>query len=188
MSTFGSQTTDLSSSTTSSASRFSLDENSTRDILVYRVRNGYSITTQKELARELDRQPNLLRLTRKEIPRNSSRVEVQACDLQYEDERHAAEEMRNPNMNASVASIGLEPMVRLRKMFTGDFDTLYIVSQNSTRSLASSTESEPFGSGSSEENSPEEGPTRRSTANALDEVNYHSRPRLGSADDHEAMT
>lgn len=55
MSTFDSQNTGLSSSTTSSAERFGLDEASTKDILVYRVRGGYEVTNEKNLCRELDK-------------------------------------------------------------------------------------------------------------------------------------
>ena len=46
-----------SSSTTSSQSsrRFNLDEQSSRSILVYKMRSGYEISSQKELCRELDK-------------------------------------------------------------------------------------------------------------------------------------
>ncbi|KAI9727296.1 MAG: hypothetical protein M1828_006915 [Chrysothrix sp. TS-e1954] len=59
-----------SSSTTSSQSsrRFNLNEDSDRAILVYKLRSGYEISSQKELCRELDKGtepfPNMLCRTR----------------------------------------------------------------------------------------------------------------------------
>lgn len=168
MSTWDSTHTDLSSSTTSSASRFGLDENSTKDILVYRVRGGYSITNEKELCHELDKGGNSLRLTTKPIPRSQSRLNILSKDLMYDEEQKHAEEMRNPNSTSSVASVGLSPAMYLRRLLFGHFQQLYIVSQNSSRSLASSTDSAAYGSSNGTgENSPEDGPTRTGTGDVL---------------------
>ena len=76
--------------------------------------------------------------------------------------------MRSPNQTSSIASIGLSPGMYLRRLFLGQFNQLYIVSPNSSKSLASSQGSSAFDSqGSSGENSPEDGPTRTGTGDIL---------------------
>ena len=55
MSTFDSQNTGISSSTVSSAERYGLDTEHPKKILVYRVRGGYEVTTEKALSQELDK-------------------------------------------------------------------------------------------------------------------------------------
>ena len=155
---------------------------------MYHLRNGYTITNEKELSTELDKAGGALRLTRKPIPRTCSRMEVQAADLQYDDERAHAEEMRNPNLYARIASVGLPKMVRMKRMM-GDFKQLYIVSQNSNRSLASSQESsETWNSGTSGQTSPEDGPTRSGTEDLVKAEGPKPSPRPSKAEGDIGIT
>ena len=140
----------LSRSTQSSASsrKYHLDENDTSPIMVYKVRRGTSISTQKDLCHELDRgthaageshvaqdapaniDPDLLdtqyRCSRKTIPRGTSRLDISQKDLYTDQERK--DYSGYINYNAPIASVGLPLKVRMRRMLFGHFQDLYIVS------------------------------------------------------------
>lgn len=124
MSTFAS-----TSSSTSSSSRFNLDDADTRDILVYKMRAGYEISNQSQLCKQLDADPRW-RCSRKAIPRGTSRLEVQTRDLFNEPER--TQYAHYPNSKCSLASVGLPRGVYWRRLLLGHFEDLYILSPDSS--------------------------------------------------------
>lgn len=168
MSTFNSQ-----ESNASSAVRFDLDDHDTHDILVYTVRGGYRITSQRDLCKDLDKglrcpvaiaisvtqsltatnaDQRSLRCSRKPIGRGASRVEVQVRDLFNEPER--SQHADYPNQRSSIASVGLPTGVYWRRLFFNHFKDLYIVSPNGTPTTSA---------GTSNRDSPEEGTSPSNT-------------------------
>lgn len=76
-------------------------------------------------------------------------------------------EKRSPTQTLSMANFHLPPGVKWRRRLLGQFDQLYIVSPNSSGSLADSQGSSGAGSqDTSGENSPD-GPTRAGTGDMM---------------------
>lgn len=151
MTTFNSD----SSSSSLSSQRFALDPNSRESIIVYKVREGCHICTQKELCDKLDEgqsplpsarplphkavDPFNFRCSRVAIPRGASRVHIQTKDLWNDAERKKWSDY--PNASLSVASVGLPRTVYWRRMMMNEFRILYIVSPD--HSPASSEDPSP---------------------------------------------
>jgi hypothetical protein len=138
-------------------SLFGLDaENGKENILVYRYRSGASaleVTTQQELCRSLDSgklqrhlqvsntdpsltlwaaslDPNLpfLRVTKKEIPRGNSRLDVRAEDLLMPEDREKYK--HKPTLQSSVANVGLPSSAYWKRVLFDSYKDLYIVSKS----------------------------------------------------------
>lgn len=152
MTTFNSD----SSSASLSSQRFDLDPSNSKPILVYKVREGCHICSQKELCDKLDQgtwfdgeqsasksnsksDPYAFKCSRVPIPKGASRVHVQTKDLWNSQERAKWSDL--PNASSSVASVGLPRQVYWRRMMMGHFQTLYVVSPD--HSPASSQNSTP---------------------------------------------
>ncbi|KAI5363590.1 hypothetical protein Slin14017_G055540 [Septoria linicola] len=113
------------SSTSSSASRYALDEEDTSPILLYKYRGDLQTSSQKDLCAWLDKDENF-RVTKKQIPRYSSYVEVKRHDLFLPDEQR---EYRNtPNYDSNLASIKIPTLAYWSRLILGGYDNLYIVS------------------------------------------------------------
>ncbi|KAL9531153.1 hypothetical protein SMMN14_05296 [Sphaerulina musiva] len=113
------------SSASSSASRYALDEGDTSPILLYKYRGGLQTSSQKDLCAWLDKDENF-RVTKKEIPRLSSYIEVKRHDLFLPNEQR---EFRNtPNYDSSLASVKLPTSVYWSRLILGGYENLYIVS------------------------------------------------------------
>lgn len=125
------------SSSTLSSHRFNISPTSHSPILVYKLRSGYTITTESALAHDLDAEPSRWRCSRKPIGRGMSRLHIQVRDTLVEPERSLAEGM--PNQTNSVASLGLPTGVWWRRMLLGQFKELYIVSPESSSSVGTSS-------------------------------------------------
>lgn len=139
MTTFNSE----SSSASSSSRKFDLDPTDISDILVYKVREGCHICSQKDLCAMLDlgmltRRSSTAshvnqvpgsaewRCARVPIPRGASRVHIQTRDLWTTEEKTRYAKL--PNAELSVASVGLSRSVYWRRMIMGHFQSLYVVS------------------------------------------------------------
>ncbi|KAM3414016.1 hypothetical protein BST61_g10678 [Cercospora zeina] len=117
------------SSTSTSASRYDLDEEDTSPILLYRYRGGLETSSQKDLCAWLDKDENF-RVTKKEIPRLSSYVEVKRHDLFLPNEQR---EYRNtPNYDSNLASVKIPAMAYWSRLILGGYENLYIVSPETT--------------------------------------------------------
>ncbi|TKA63801.1 hypothetical protein B0A49_06321 [Cryomyces minteri] len=113
------------SSSSSSASKYNLDENDTRNIVVYKHCGGLEIQSQKDLAQTLDKDLSL-RLTRKPIHRLDSCVEVLTEDLWNAHEQSLYHNY--PNAKSSLASVCLPSKVYWSRLLLGQYPELYIVS------------------------------------------------------------
>ncbi|KAK3674522.1 hypothetical protein LTR78_005608 [Recurvomyces mirabilis] len=118
-----------STSTSSSAERYRLDDADTRPVLVYRYRGALKTSTQKEICAELDKDDSL-RCTHKPIPRGTSYLDVRRHDLYLPSERE--EYAQFPNFDSSLASIKVPLMAYVSRMVLGTYDALYIVSPETT--------------------------------------------------------
>lgn len=119
------------STTSSTASRYNLDEEDTSPILTYVYGGDISTTSQKDLCDLLDHDMNhRQRVTKKEIPRFATNLEVKRHDLWLGTEQ---DEYRNlPNYDSSLASIRLPSNVYWGRLLFGQYDNLYIVSPETT--------------------------------------------------------
>lgn len=134
--------------TTSSKSSelFHLDEEDKSQILVYKYRSGcknLEVTTQKELCKALDSDPNLpfLRVTKKPIPRGNSRLEVRTEDLLMPEDlkRYSSK----PTLKSSLANVGLPSSAYWKRLLFNAFPDLYIVSRSHTPTPDSSPNHSP---------------------------------------------
>ena len=138
-----------------SSRRFDLDENSNASILVYKLRSGYTVTTQSQLCRDLDSEPNRWRCSKKPISRGTSRLNIQVKDLLNEPDRSIHAD--RPNQTSNIANVGLPRGIWWRRLLLGQFAELYIVSPESSSSVGSgSTRALGDSLESSEHTSPEE--------------------------------
>lgn len=137
-----------SSSTSSSAERYGLMEDDNRPILLYKYRGGLQTSSQKDLCAWLDKGAQAstysrirrtltafspdekLRVTKKQIPRMSSYVDVKRHDLYLPEEKDMYCEL--PNYDSSLASIKIPSQAYWSRLFLGNYDSLYIVSPEST--------------------------------------------------------
>jgi len=140
------QSESSSHSSTSSASRYNLDDEDGKSILVYRRSGDVCTSSQKDLCWQLDHGacPNTaptsnseltlvdmqftkLRVTKKTIPRFAATVEVKQHDLYMPDEQ---EQFRAyPTYDSSLAEIILPSKVYWSRMLLGSYDQLYILSE-----------------------------------------------------------
>lgn len=140
-----------SASSSASAERYRLDEFDETPILLYKYRGGLQTSSQKDLCSWLDkggwttRGPQAarhiqkltvvsadekLRVTKKQIPRMSSYVEIKRHDLYLPDEQEMYKTL--PNYDSSLASIKLPSTAYWSRLFLGNYDNLYIVSPETT--------------------------------------------------------
>ncbi|KAK7510024.1 uncharacterized protein IWZ02DRAFT_148906 [Phyllosticta citriasiana] len=118
-----------STASTRSSERYGLDEKDSSSILVYKYRGSLEVSSQEELSKTLDKDPNL-RLTRKPIPRGDSRVEVKREDLWTDTEK--SDFSYFPNSKSGLASICLPRSVWFKRLLFNQFPDLYIVSPETT--------------------------------------------------------
>ncbi|KAI7350193.1 hypothetical protein KC320_g5628, partial [Hortaea werneckii] len=146
----------VSSSTSSSAERYRLDEFDTKPILLYKYRGQLQTSSQKDLCAWLDKGKLLsssssssssllptyekLRCTKKPLPRGTSYLDIKRHDLYLPDEKEIY--CHYPNYDASLAAIKVPSLPYWSRMFLGNYDELYIVSPESspTGSMADSSE------------------------------------------------
>jgi len=124
--------TDLSNSThssRSSADRYALDEVDSSPILLYKYRGSLQTSSQKDLCAWLDKDETL-RVTKMKIPRYSSYVDVKRHDLFMPGEKE--QYSRLPNYDSSVASIKVPSTAYWSNVFLGRYNSLYIVSPESS--------------------------------------------------------
>ncbi|KAL1311551.1 hypothetical protein AAFC00_001670 [Neodothiora populina] len=117
------------STTSSTAMRYDLDEEDTTPILKYTYGGDISTTSQKDLCQELDNDTTHAqhsRVTKKQIPRFASSLEVKRHDLYLPSER--LEYSKYPNYDSSLAEIRLPSSVYWNRLLFGRYDSLYIVS------------------------------------------------------------
>lgn len=146
-----------SSSASSSAERYNLNDSDEKPILLYKYRGGLQTSSQKDLCAWLDSayhgtdfaasghvltnlaEDENLRVTKKSIPRLSSYVDVKRHDLFLEGEKELYSSQ--PNYDSSLASIKIPSGVYWSRLFTGGYGDLYIVSPEGTpnSSLADSS-------------------------------------------------
>jgi len=117
------------SSSSSSAEKFRLDEFDDAPILLYKYRGGFWTSSQKDLCSMLDKDDNL-RLTRKQIPRMTSYLDVKRHDLYLPDEKEAYASL--PNYDSNLACIKVPSLAYWSRMFLGNYQELYIVSPESS--------------------------------------------------------
>lgn len=140
------------SSSSSSAERYQLDEFDEGPILLYKYRGGLQTSSQKDLCQWLDKvrplycrrlqpsrdsiltsinlQDEKLRVTKKQIPRLQSFVDVKRHDLYLPEEKEMYSDL--PNFDSSLASIKIPSTAYWSRLFLGNYDNLYIVSPEST--------------------------------------------------------
>lgn len=124
------------------------DDNS--PILLYKYRGGLQTSSQKDLCAWLDKgkrrihihmsakimtltgssTDEKLRVTKKQIPRLSSYVDVKRHDLYLPEEKDLYAEL--PNYDSSLASIKIPSHAYWSRLFLGNYDNLYIVSPESS--------------------------------------------------------
>ncbi|KAF1979669.1 hypothetical protein BU23DRAFT_445893 [Bimuria novae-zelandiae CBS 107.79] len=122
----------MSSTHSKASTLFGLDEDDRSGILVYRYRSGCKAleqTSQHDLCRELDADPNLeyMRVTKKEIPRGNSRVEIKTADMLLPEDLET--HFEKPTLYTSLANVGLTRMQRFKHMLFNSYPELYIVSR-----------------------------------------------------------
>ncbi|KAF2244740.1 hypothetical protein BU26DRAFT_434431 [Trematosphaeria pertusa] len=127
---------------------FGLNEDDKANILVYKYRSGsksLEVSSQHDLCKALDSDPNLpfLRVTKKQIPRGNSRLEVSAEDLLMPEERQKYGD--KPTLKSSLANVGLPSSAYWKRLFFNSYPDLYIVSKSvsPTSSPASSKDNSP---------------------------------------------
>ncbi|KAF2147200.1 uncharacterized protein K452DRAFT_282179 [Aplosporella prunicola CBS 121167] len=132
--------TSAASTLTRNSEKYGLDDKDTSSILVYKYRGSLGVSSKEELAKSLDKDPNL-RLTRKRIPRGDSRVEVKREDLYNAAEK--SEYAEYPNSKSGIASVCLPRIVWFKRLLFNQYEDLYIVSPETTpaNSLNGSPES-----------------------------------------------
>lgn len=117
------------SSSSSSAERYRLDEMDNSPILLYKYRGGLQTSSQKDLCAWLDKDEKL-RVTKKQIPRMTSYVDVKRHDLFLPEEVDMYRDL--PNFDSSLASIKIPSQAYWSRLFLGNYDNLYIVSPESS--------------------------------------------------------
>ncbi|KAK5135716.1 hypothetical protein LTR08_004702 [Meristemomyces frigidus] len=118
-----------SSSSSSSAERYRLDEQDSQPILLYSYRGKLQTSSQQNLCAKLDKDEKL-RCTKKLIPRGTSHVEIKRHDLYLPDEKELFSQY--PNYDSSLASIKVPSLPYWSRLFFGNYDELYIVSPESS--------------------------------------------------------
>ncbi|KAF2670778.1 hypothetical protein BT63DRAFT_423073 [Microthyrium microscopicum] len=108
--------------------RFGLDDRSTKKIMVYNHPHGLITSSQQDLCKMIDSDPNL-RVSRVPIPWGNSSVSIRQRDLIPADERASISD--KPSMNLSLASINLGRLGHLKRM-VGLQRELYVVSPESS--------------------------------------------------------
>jgi len=119
----------VSSSTSSSAERYRLDEFDTKPILLYKYRGQLQTSSQKDLCAWLDKDEKL-RCTKKPLPRGTSYLDIKRHDLYLPDEKEIY--CHYPNYDSSLAAIKVPSLPYWSRIFLGNYDELYIVSPESS--------------------------------------------------------
>ncbi|KAF2876675.1 hypothetical protein BDV95DRAFT_625846 [Massariosphaeria phaeospora] len=132
-------------SSSKASSLFNLDEEDTANILVYKYRSGsksLEVSTQQELCKALDTDPNLpfLRVTKKNIPRGNSRLEVRAEDLMMPEDLEKYRE--KPTLKSSLANVGLPSSAYWKRLLFNSYPDLYIVSRSVSPTSSANTSPE----------------------------------------------
>jgi len=127
-----------SSSSSSSAERYRLDEFDTAPILLYKYRGGLCTTSQKDLCAALDKDEHL-RCTRKPVPRYCSYLDIKRHDMYLPEEKEQYASF--PNYDASLAAVKIPMTAYLSRIFMGTYDNLYIVSPENAQNSSSPTDS-----------------------------------------------
>ncbi|KAK5168912.1 uncharacterized protein LTR77_006221 [Saxophila tyrrhenica] len=118
-----------SSSTSSSAERYDLNELDDTPILLYKYRGGLQTSSQRDLCAWLDKDESL-RVTTKPIPRYTSYLSIKRHDLYLPSERTLYAD--RPNFDSNLASIKVPSSAYWSRMFWGGYENLYIVSPESS--------------------------------------------------------
>ena len=139
-----------STSSSSSAEKYRLDEFDETPILLYKYRGGLQTSSQKDVCAWLDKgqflkhigcpHPHLhpsnnrtdesLRVTKKPIPRYTSYVDVKRHDLYLPDEKERFADF--PNFDSNLASIKVPSSAYWSRLLLGNYQDLYIVSPESS--------------------------------------------------------
>ncbi|KAL5376440.1 hypothetical protein PMIN06_006882 [Paraphaeosphaeria minitans] len=146
MATWKSNSTGGSSQTSKASTLFGLDEEDKTNILVYRYRSGckaLEVSTQHDLCRDLDNDPQLplLRVTKKDIPRGNSRLEIRTEDLLLPEDLERNRD--KPTLKSSLANVGLPSTAYWKRLLFNSFPELYIVHRSPTTTPASSKNNSP---------------------------------------------
>ncbi|KAI7171614.1 hypothetical protein KC343_g12330 [Hortaea werneckii] len=135
----------VSSSTSSSAERYRLDEFDTKPILLYKYRGQLQTSSQKDLCAWLDKDEKL-RCTKKPLPRGTSYLDIKRHDLYLPDEKEIYSHY--PNYDSSLAAIKVPSLPYWSRIFLGNYAELYIVSpESSPASSVADSESRKTGGG-----------------------------------------
>jgi len=118
-------TWNTTSTSSTNSSKYGLDEDDKKDVLVYQYRGGMKIQSQQHLCKTINQDPKL-RVSKKKIPRGNSRIDVKTEDLYPDEERSLYEHY--PNMKNSLANIGLPSVVYWKRLLFDQFKEIYIVS------------------------------------------------------------
>lgn len=120
------------SSTSSSASRYNLDDEDRSPVLVYELGQGIYTKSQQELCALIDEDPEYRtkRVTKKTIPRFTGSIEVKQHDLYTPEERN--EFKTYPNYNSFLAHVGLPRNIMLGRMLFSSYEDLYIISHETS--------------------------------------------------------
>ncbi|KAI7507700.1 hypothetical protein KC347_g6681 [Hortaea werneckii] len=131
----------VTSSSSSSAERYRLDEFDTKPILLYKYRGQLQTSSQKDLCAWLDKDEKL-RCTKKPLPRGTSYLDIKRHDLYLPDEKDMYSGY--PNYDSSLAAIKVPSLAYWSRIFLGNYDELYIVSPENSpaASVADSSSSE----------------------------------------------
>jgi hypothetical protein len=139
-----------STSSSSSAEKYRLDEFDDSPILLYKYRGGLQTSSQKDLCAWLDKGQSFrdmmsaypclhhsdnhtderLRVTKKPIPRYTSYVDVKRHDLYLPDEKERFADF--PNFDSNLASIKVPSSAYWSRLILGNYQDLYIVSPESS--------------------------------------------------------
>ena len=140
----------VSTSSSSSAEKYRLDEFDESPILLYQYRGGLQTSSQKELCAWLDKGASSprknctshrpcrsndpidesLRVTKKPIPRYTSYVDVKRHDLYLPDEKERFADF--PNFDSNLASVKVPSSAYWGRLILGSYQDLYIVSPESS--------------------------------------------------------
>jgi hypothetical protein len=127
--------TQSTNSSLSSSERFGLNMRDKRSILVYRHPTALTTSSESDLCKELDKDPNL-RVNKVPIPWGNSHVELQQRDLFPPEDRESLKQW--PTMKLNLANITLPRSFQFKRMLNL-YKDLYVVSPE--RSPTSSPES-----------------------------------------------
>ncbi|KAK3045629.1 hypothetical protein LTR09_012805 [Extremus antarcticus] len=121
-----------SSLTSSSAEKYSLNDEDDALILLYKYRGGLQTSSQRDLCASLDKDESL-HVTRKPIPRAISYIDVKRHDLYLASERSTYADL--PNFDSNLASVKVPSTAYWSRLILGNYKELFIVSPASGQSV-----------------------------------------------------